>query len=240
MFLDSRGSLVFLRNGSSYIISPFASFSSNGRTAFNETFSFLTFWKSGESRIRNLEQINLELLVKAGRTDALERENKILRQQLGVTSLVEHKMLPVRVLGRGRFLIVGAGSNEGVKVNQNVVYKNGLVGKVSKVTSKLTYVLLPTDPDSKIPVVVGPSEMVRGIVIGQFNSSIILDQIVQTEHISSNESIFTSGESEDYLQGLLIGKVGKTISQETDLFKKTSVVPVFDYNKLTTVFIVLD
>lgn len=240
LFLDLRGNLVFLKSGSSYVISPFYFASSNSRDSLRETFSFLTFWKSGEKRIRYLEQSNLELLVKATRTDQLERENRVLREQLGVASLASRKMLPAKVVGVGRFLVLGVGLNEGVKVGQMVVIKDVLVGRVLRATDKLSYVILPTDGSSKIPAHVSLKESVRGLVIGQYNSSIVLDQIVQMDKVVENQLILTSGDEGSYEPGLLIGKVGKVLSSETDLFKKVEVQPIIVYGKLHTVFVVLN
>lgn len=240
LFLDLRGNLVFLRSGSGYLFSPVFHASSNVRSTFTDAFSFLMFWRSGEARIRNLEQTNLELLVKARRSDELEKENRQLRSQLGVAGLSEQKFLPARVLGLGRFLVLGVGSNEGVKVGQTVVLKNILVGRVNLVSAKISHVLLPTDGYSKIPARIEAEESVQGLVIGQYNSSIVLDQIVQTDKIPENGFIVTSGEDGAYLPGLLIGKAGRVLSKETDLFKKVEVKPIINYGKLETVFVILN
>ncbi len=240
LLLDSRGDLVFIRNASSFAIKPVGFLTSGISDSISESFSFLTFWKSGEVRIKNLEQRNLELQVKALRADDLERENKALRSQLGVKTLVNYKMLPARVLGLGRFLIIGVGESQGVKTGQTVVYKNDLVGIVSRATSQIAYVKLPTDTNSKIPVRVEASETIKGLLFGQFNSSIIIDQVVQTDKLSENQSVFTTGEDEKIVPGLLVGRVGKITSKETDLFKKAEVKQVFNYGKLDTVFVILN
>lgn len=240
LFLDLRGNLVFLRSGSSYLSSPVFYASSNVRNTFTDAFSFLMFWRSGEARIRNLEQMNLGLLVKAGRADELEKENRNLRIQMGVVELAEKKLLPARVLGIGRFLVLGVGLNEGVKVGQTVVVKNILVGRVNLVSAKISHVLLPTDGYSKIPARIEAEELVHGLVIGQYNSSIVLDQVVQTDKTPKNSFIVTSGEDGDYLPGLLIGKTGRVLSKETDLFKKVEVKPMINYGKLETVFVILN
>ncbi len=240
ILLDLRGNLVLLRDGSNYLVSPFVFATSAARESFNDTFSFLTFWKSGEARIRNLEERNLELLVKAGRTDVLERENKMLRQQLGVRALAEYHMLPARVLGENRFLLLAVGSNDGVKAGQTVVFKDSLIGKVNRVNAKLAYVQLPTDVNSKIPARVEASGTVQGLVVGQYNSSMLLDQIVQTEKLSEGDAVLTSGAEGGYPQGLLIGKLGKVTSSATALFKNAEVRPIIDISKLDLVFVLLD
>ncbi|MCL4398116.1 rod shape-determining protein MreC [Patescibacteria group bacterium] len=202
-----------------------------------DIFSFLTFWRSGEARIKNLEQRNAELLAAKNEADALRKENNELRAQLGVKPLAEHQLLPAIVLGNGRYLEVGVGINDGVTPGQTVIYLNNLVGSIVKVTPKTSFVQLPTDPQAKIPAKINQA---RGLIIGQFNSSMMLDRVAQTEDIAQNDLVLTSGEGGTFPPDLVVGKLGKIESAETDLFQKGEVVPAVDYQNLTTVFVIMD
>lgn len=197
------------------------------KLAGQEAFSFLTFWKSGEARIRNLELRNLELLATKNEAERLKKENNELRQQLKVEPLSSLKQRPVLVLGINRYLEIGAGSEQGLKENQMVVYLDNLVGRIIKVTPKESFVQLPTDPDAKIPVKVGQA---RGLSLGQFNSSITLDRIAQTEEIKVDDLVFT-------LDNLVVGKITKITSKDTDLFQKAEIVPQIKFGNLSTVFV---
>ena len=201
------------------------------------TFSFLTFWKSGESRIKYLELRIMEFAAAKNEAARLQKENDELRKQLGVSPLRSHTLLPAVVLGGGRFLQIGAGSSDGVKMGMTVVYLDNLIGKINMTTAHSSFVILPTDPNSKIPVKAGAS---RGIVSGQFNSSEILDRIAQNEEIKTGDTILTSGEGDSFEPNLVVGKVEKIISLETDIFKKATVAPAIKFSELTSVFILLD
>lgn len=212
------------------------------RSEIADTFAVVIFWKTGESRVKNLEQRNLELQSLANRSVALEKENSDLRQQLGYKPASGIKLIPATVLGTSRFMSVGIGSRDGVRENMSVVYLNNLVGRVVKVTPRASYVELPTDTAARIPAKVGIKGTARGLVIGQFNTSILLDRLSQSEEVKVNDLVFSTGEGDKiaYEPDLLIGKISSIDSKETDLFKKANVNPLINYDKLTTVFVVAE
>lgn len=229
-FLDGRGYLNGVKGAVQIVILPVQySFFAAGQNVKN-SFSFLTFWKSGENRIKNLELRNMELAAAKNEADRLEKENKELKKQLGVNITKSHILLPAPVLGLDRYLQIGAGTNDGVKEGMMVVYLDNLVGKIIRVLPRSSFVQLAIDPQAKIPVKTGKA---RGLVSGQFNSSQILDRVAQNEEINTGDLIFTP-------EDLVVGKVDKIISQQTDIFKKATVLPVLDYSELTTVFIIND
>ncbi|MBI3558872.1 rod shape-determining protein MreC [Candidatus Gottesmanbacteria bacterium] len=229
-FLDGKGYLNGVKGTVQIITLPVQySFFAAGQNIKN-SFSFLTFWKSGEARIRNLELRNLELGAAKNEAERLEKENKELKKQLGANISKNHVLLPAPVLGLDRYLQIGVGINDGVKEGMIVVYLDNLVGKIIRVLPRSSFVMLPTDPQSKIPVKIKEA---RGLVSGQFNSSQILDRVGQNEEINLGDLIFT-------LEDLVVGKVDKIISQQTDIFKKAIVKPILNYSDLTTVFVIND
>lgn len=209
----------------------------NAFKGLGETFSIITFWRSGESRIKNLELRVAELAGAAAQKEALERENEILRRQLGVPALVKYKLLPAAVLGKSRFLEINAGYINGVKEGQSVIFQDNFVGKIARTTPRASFVLLPTDPDSKIPARVGK---ITALVIGQFNSNMLLTRVAQDEEIFPEQLVVTSGEGESAAAGLLIGKIKTVRGGQTDLFKEAELTSFLDATKLSTVFVILD
>lgn len=229
-FLDGRGYLNGVKGAVQIVTLPVQySFFAAGQNVKN-SFSFLTFWKSGEARIKNLELKNLELQAAKNEAERLSKENKELKKQLGVNLFRDRVLLPATVLGVDRYLQIGAGINDGVKEGATVIYLDNLVGKIIRVLPRSSFVMLPTDPQTKIPVKIKES---KGLISGQFNSSQILDRVGQNEEINTGDLIFT-------LEDLVVGKVDKIISQQTDIFKKATVKPVLNYADLTTVFVIND
>lgn len=236
-FLDGKGYLDGAKGVVQIVTLPVQyGFFATGQNIKN-SFSFLTFWKSGENRIKNLELRIMELAAAKNEADRLEKENKELKKQLGINFFKNRVLLPATVLGLDRYLQIGAGSNDGVKEGATVIYLDNLVGKIIRVTPRSSFVILPTDPQTKIPVKTGKA---RGLVSGQFNFSEILDRVGQNEEINTSDLILTSGEADSFPPDLVVGKVDKIISQQTDIFKKATVKPVLNYSDLTTVFVIND
>ena len=203
----------------------------------SDAFSFLTFWRSGEARIKQLEQRVLELEGEKRRADGLEKENGQLRVQLGVAALGAKVMLPATVLGVGRRMEIAVGSSDGVREGMSVVYLDGLIGRVGTVWPRESFVVLPGDPDSKVPAKTGAT---RGLAVGRFGTGVVLTQVAQTDRIGLGDTVVTSGEGGTYVPGLTIGRVAKITGASTDLFREAILEPFIDYQGLTTVFVILD
>ncbi len=167
LFLDSRGAMNSIKSVVSVAIMPVQYGLYSGKQSLQESFSFLTFWKSGEERIKNLEQRNLELLSYEQRAKALAKENEVLRKQMGVGQLAARRFFPATVLFSGAYLEIAGGVQNGIEEGQTVVIFDNFVGRITKVSPRTSLVQLPSDANAKTPVKVG---LARGLVMGQFNS----------------------------------------------------------------------
>ncbi len=209
-----------------------------GTSAVIETmqnnFKVLTFWKSGEERIKNLELKNAELAILANKSSDLARENELLKKQQNISVAENIPKLEVNVLEIPGQMVVDAGSNSGVKTGQVVFYLDILVGTVFKVFPNRSFVHLVTNPNSQFTVRVGN---VRGVAVGQFNNNLILDKVAQTEMVLPNDPVFTTGEGEAGIANLFVGNLGAVKSKDSDLFKKVEIVLPVDLKKLDRVFI---
>lgn len=236
IFLDSRRVLEPVRSVAQSVAVPVTYSLYSAKRGAVDFFSFLKFWRSGEARIRNLEQRNLELVVFENQAKRLAAENGELRKQLGVRVLPEKRMLPAAVLSVGQYLEIGAGQADGVREGQSVIYLDNLVGKVVQVTNRQSFVQLPTDSVSRIPVKVN---RVSGLVSGQFNSSMLLDKVAQNEEIKIDDLVMTSGEGDSFEPNLILGKIKKITSSQTDLFQKAEVEPLIDYRGLILCYVII-
>src|SRR5574340_932932 len=82
LFLDTKRVLDPGRMVASTVVMPVQYVFYQGKLALGNAFSFATFWRSGEARIKNLELRNLELAGYKNQAEALERESQGLRKQL--------------------------------------------------------------------------------------------------------------------------------------------------------------
>ena len=123
----------------------------------------LFFLRSEHARLK-LENERLAMWQQAARR--LEAENAALRELLRLTPQPADDYVTARAVGGSggayvRSLLINAGSNQGIGEGQAAVDGNGLAGRVLHVGRRSARVLLITDINSRIPVVVGSGRSSR-------------------------------------------------------------------------------
>jgi len=159
---------------------------------------------------RNLRN---ELLIANARLIRLQAavvDNAQLRELLGATESrgLDVQLAPILNIDldptRQR-LVLDAGSSDGVRVGQAVIDAGGLLGQVIATTPVHSTVLLLTDPDHAVPVVVQRSG-VRLIVYGRGDSLHLADVPLNTD-IRQDDIIVTSGLGGRFPAGFPVGTV---------------------------------
>lgn len=201
-----------------------------------KNFSVLTYFQDRALKDQELEERTRELQALTARLKVLEEENKALRRQLEAPLPPSLKFLPAKTIGLTRYLVIDKGEEEGLRRGMTVVLGNIMVGKILSVSPHSAQVLLPFDPDSKIPARTINSGA-RGLVIGEFGTKIIFDKVLQKETLEFDDLVVTTGEGE-FVRDLLIGKVGEVEKVEVEPFQRAKIVPLLDYEKLIDVFVV--
>ncbi len=185
------------------------------------------------------EKLKKENLASQGdslRSYSLEEENKALRQQLEAPLPAQMKFLPAKTLGLTGFLTLDKGEEDGVIIGQTVVSGNFLVGKIRMVSPRTSEVLLPTDPDSLIPVRTVKTAGL-GLLTGEFGTKAELAKVLQSENLEKDDLLITTGEA-GYQRDLIIGKIVNVVKDEVQPFQKAEVNLSLDYSRLENVFLV--
>jgi rod shape-determining protein MreC len=157
--------------------------------------------KAEISRLKSLEQSSAKLAA----------ENQMLR---GLTRFVPDAALnfvSARVVGEGggpfaRSVLVNAGSREGLTRGQAVITGEGLVGRVTDVGDHASRVLLLTDLNSRVPVVIEETRE-RAILAGDNTERPTLAYLPPDARISNGQRVVTSGSGGVLPPGLPIGIV---------------------------------
>lgn len=234
--LDNAGLLLGPKAVLSSAVSPIQiTFLKFGQNVSN-FFSFLTFWKSGSSKISYLEQRVRELTVEAEKVKRLEEENESLRLQIGVPVSKTAKMVMVNVVGNSSNFLIDKGEKDGIKEGMPVVSKDIIIGKISKVSLNRSNVLVLTDPSSKITAVTSKTKA-KGIAVGQFGSGVVLDKVVSEDTLNKGDVVVTSGE-DGLTHGLIIGTITEVLKQDTGVFQSAKVSMMLDLSKLNQVFVI--
>lgn len=140
-------------------------------------------------------------------------------------------------------IVLGAGTEQGVKVDDVVVSDQGLVGRVSETGRNYAKVLLITDPSSTLSALVEGSRA-TGIVHGQYGDSLIMDWLLQTEAVKPGNVVVTAGLGLGdqvrslYPKGLVIGKVLQVQNAEAAAYQRAIIAPAVDLRKLENVLVV--
>ena len=141
----------------------------------------------------------------------LASENARLRELLKLTPEPATTFITARVIANSggayvRSLMVHAGSENGVERGQAAVTGDGLVGRVSEVGSRAARVLLVTDLNSRVPVIVeGPQQ--RALLTGDNSERPCLLYLDAGAEIKVGDRVVTSGQGGVFPPGLPVGFV---------------------------------
>jgi rod shape-determining protein MreC len=140
-------------------------------------------------------------------------------------------------------VLLGAGSDDGVRVGQIVVSQQGVVGRVAEVGPAYSKVLLVTDPASSVSALIQGSRA-TGIVRGQYGDTLVMDWILQTEQVAVGDVVITAGLAVGeelrslYPKGLVLGRVVALERAENSAFKRAVILPAVDLRHLEHVLVV--
>lgn len=168
----------------------------------------------------------------------LENENKALKELLKFEQAPDTNSISARVIGDSggafaRTMILNAGSKAGVRTAQAVITGAGLVGRVQEVGLRSSRLLLLSDLNSRIPVVI-ESSRVRGVVAGTNGETLRLVHLPPDVVAAPGDRIVTSGHGGALPPGLPIGVVSAVNDSmiEVEPFvdpARLEVVQVVDY-----------
>jgi rod shape-determining protein MreC len=140
-------------------------------------------------------------------------------------------------------LVIGAGTDQGVRVDQIVLSEQGVVGRVSEAGSNYAKVLLITDSASSVSALVQTSRA-SGIVRGQYGDTLVMEWILQSDPVKSGDIIVTAGLGLGnelrslYPKGLVIGTVVDVTKAEVAAYQRAVIAPAVDLRKLENVLVI--
>lgn len=195
-------------------------------------------------RAENLKLVDEVLGLESILADYKEtkRENEKLREQVGGASVPE-KFILARIVGRSAqggeaVVTINRGSNSGVREGAVAVFKNLLLGEVFLVEPERAGVRLLTDHRFSAAALDQDSpERTRGLVTGQYGTTLTLQKVLPTEHLVVGDTIITSGEDGKFSKGLILGTVKKILGQEAGVFKTAELDLLINFDSLEEVFV---
>ena len=203
------------------------------------TLNYVYDFKNIREENKRLKEENRELIIKSSRAIALETENRLLTNLLNYIPPKGVSYLTARVVAEegnvfSHSLIAYIGGNKNIKKGQVVLSDAGVVGRVDRVGSAYANIILVTDINSKIPVMIERNR-IRGMLSGDNTS---LPKLIFTPldaELKIGDRIVTSGVAGVFPPGLPIGKI---VSIEKNNVKvktfsnldKIEYIRIVDYN----------
>jgi rod shape-determining protein MreC len=209
----------------------------------NNFISFISSINKLDQKNNKLKQENSQLLDRLAQLQEIERENKFLREQIGLSSPEPKQLLLAEVIGQdqsntGRYFLINKGRKEGVKEKAVVITAgNLLVGRVIEVVDSFSKVQSIIDPNSRVNARIQESA-VTGLVKGDQKLNLIIDLLPQGGIIERGGTVVTSGLAGLFPAGLLIGQVQKIISFDVQISQIAEIKPAVDFDSLERVFVI--
>lgn len=128
-------------------------------------------------------------------------------------------------------LLLDLGSSSGVHPGQTVIDAGGLMGQVIATTATTATVLLLTDPDHAVPVLVARSG-VRLVVYGVGRSNELkLGDVPRSADVRGGDELLTSGLGGRFPPGLAVGRISALHVGETHAFLEGEVIPAAQFDR---------
>jgi len=213
--------------------------------SFTEAVSEIQRLRTDNARLRDqvdrltLDNVRLrEAAVAAGQAAKLDAVARTIPFETTVAPVIARD--PSGVL---QTVLLGAGSDAGIRVGNIVVSEQGVVGRVSDVGPDHSKVLLITDPASSLSAIIQGSRA-TGIVRGQYGDTLVMEWILQSEKVEVGDTVITAGLAVGselrslYPKGLVVGRVVALDRAENSAYKRAIVLPGVDLRRLEQVLVV--
>ncbi len=116
-----------------------------------------------------------------------------------------------------RTVLVNAGREQGLTKGQAVVDEHGLLGRVVTTGNRSARVLLLTDLNSRIPVLIEGSNL-KAIMVGDNSGQPMLEYLPPGSRITAGARIVTTADGKMFPPGIAVGTVAEGKSPRVKLF----------------------
>tara|TARA_Y100000590_G_scaffold453435_1_gene598478 strand:- start:713 stop:1549 length:837 start_codon:yes stop_codon:yes gene_type:complete len=194
----------FIFNGSYYISAPFKTIEEN-YNKFQDHMSMYERYEKLKEKDLNLESLKYE-------NEFFKAENYRLKKMIEEKTLISDDYIFTKVLldRQSPYLksvIINKGFKHGLKNGIAVKEKSYYVGKIVEVNHLTSRVLLASDLNSKIPVIVEPSA-INAILSGNGNSDFAELEYLPKDHgIQDGYIVYTSGIDGAISEAIPVGKI---------------------------------
>lgn len=210
--------------------------------AFHDVFSairrIVPFAAFREENARLRGEIDL-LKRKLDESALVQGENQRLKEILGFRKAIPFATTPAEAIGRdpsnwSNSIIIDKGTSHGIKQNKAVLSTKGLVGRVLEVGRYSSRILLITDPNSKVGVVIQRNRQ-GGMLVGRPDGKCKMIYIALDSDVARGDKVVTAGLGTIFPRGILVGEVVEVGKEPGRLYKYAVIRTAQDMSKLEEV-----
>ena len=182
-----------------------------------------------------IKKENKELKSKIENNNFITSENERLKKIIDDYILVSDEIIAKVLIDKQspflRSMIINKGSKNNIKLGMAVLDGEFLVGKVVEVNFTTSRVLLLSDLNSKIPVIIEPDGY-QSILSGTGRNDGVIQYSKEEIFIQDGSSVYTSGSGAIFKSGIPVGKISNKIqvNYHTD-FSQLKFVKVVSFKK---------
>jgi rod shape-determining protein MreC len=208
---------------------------SNVQQGFGTLSGFKTENERLRHRIQQLEAERNKLL-------EIEATNRRLQQLLDFRAQLPPGSVTATIIANSastwfQSCLLDKGSSDGVGKGMAAVTPLGVVGQVISTAARSAKVLLITDPNSGVDVLVQRTRA-RGIVSGSLEQKTVMKYVKRSEDIQVGDRLITTGLDGVFPKGLMVGTVTKVTKQNLGLFQYIELTPAVFLSQTEEVLVV--
>ena len=172
--------------------------------------------------------------VEGNYTDSLGRTKRVRLYEYTSANIIYNT-----IHKKNNYLIIDKGAEDGIEPDMSVLSAEGVVGVVSEVSRHFATVISLLHPDCQISAKVHPANQL-GTITWRYGDpqSVYLEDIPEHLNINEGDSVLTSGYSNIFPSGILVGTVSEKSKDPTASFLTLKVKLATDFNHINTVFVV--
>lgn len=178
--------------------------------------------------------------------DEQSRETQRLRRLVGMPAPQHHRLLGARIIARSpsplfKSVRIDRGSNEGVDLGAGVISPRGAVGRVAAITSSTADVMLLTDANATLDVMVQRTRALgRSRGLGRdVGFEATLDYVLRTDDVQLADVVVTSGLDAVFPKGTTVGTVTELRRKRFGLYQEVQITAAADFAHLEEVLVVV-
>lgn len=246
MVLDHRNGWIWrIRYSMSVVVEPvykLAGLPSAGMRTLSVAFADRKLLTEQNQRLRE------DLLLanaKLNRMAAVAEQNQRLKELLDTQHSLELNVQLARVVGvdlggGDRRLVVNLGTRDGIKQGQAVIDAHGVIGQIVEVLPTTSIVMLVTDPNHAVPVVVERTGL-RTVALGsREDDQLSLPNVPMAADVRAGDKLLTSGLGGRFPPGFPVGEVLSVGQSPSGMFLEARARPTADIDRSDDVLILHD